>query len=105
MPTDNIRKLCANADIISPNIYEAMLLVDGEFCENYDEKDIDRIIEMHMSPINIYIHTTNPELRNKMLNNRFAGDSLKYLKKLADANIKINGQIVLCKGINDKENR
>lgn len=68
---------------------------------NMSEADIDRIIRYHMEPINISIHTTNPELRCKMLNNRFAGDVLKYIDKLNDANIKINGQIVLCKGIND----
>ncbi len=68
---------------------------------NLKESDIDRIIKMHMSPINVSIHTTNPELRCKMMKNRFAGQSLRYLKKLADAGITINGQIVLCKGLND----
>lgn len=68
---------------------------------NLKGSDIDRIIKMHMSPINVSVHTTNPELRCKMMNNRFAGRSLGYLKKLADAGITINGQIVLCKGLND----
>ncbi len=68
---------------------------------NLKESDVDRIIKMHMSPINISVHTTNPELRCKMMKNRFAGQSLEYLKKLADAGITINGQIVLCKGLND----
>ncbi len=68
---------------------------------NLKESDIDRIIKMHMSPINVSVHTTNPELRCKMMKNRFAGSSLEYLKKLADAGITVNGQIVLCKGLND----
>ena len=70
---------------------------------NLKDSDIDRIIKMHMSPINVSVHTTNPELRCKMMKNRFAGRSLEYLKRLADAGITINGQIVLCKGLNDKE--
>lgn len=68
---------------------------------NLKESDIDRIIKMRMSPINVSVHTTNPELRCKMMKNRFAGISLSYLKKLADAGITINAQIVLCKGLND----
>ncbi len=68
---------------------------------NMSEADIDRIIRYHMEPINISIHTTNPELRCKMLNNRFAGDVLRYIDKLNNAGVKMNGQIVLCKGIND----
>lgn len=68
---------------------------------NMRDEDIDRIIKMHMSPINISVQTTNPELRCKMLHNRFAGDSLKHLKRLCDAGIAVNAQIVLCKGVND----
>lgn len=70
---------------------------------NIDESEIDRIIEMHISPINISVHTMNPELRCKMMNNRFAGDVLRYIKKLADAGIMLNCQLVLCPGINDGE--
>ena len=70
---------------------------------NMKEEDIDRIIRYRMEPINISIHTTNPDLRCKMLKNRFAGDRLKYLDRLYDAGIRMNGQIVLCKGINDGE--
>ena len=62
---------------------------------NITEHEIDRIIKMHISPINVSVHTTNPELRCKMMNNRFAGDTLKYLKRFADA------EIVSCPGIND----
>jgi len=68
---------------------------------NMTDGDIDRIIKMRMSPINISVHTTEPELRCMMLRNRFAGDKLSYLKRLADAGISINCQIVLCKGVND----
>lgn len=68
---------------------------------NITEHEIDRIIKMHISPINVSVHTTNPELRCKMMNNRFAGDKLKYLKRFADAGITLNCQIVSCPGIND----
>lgn len=68
---------------------------------NITEHEIDRIIKMHISPINVSVHTTNPELRCKMMNNRFAGDTLKHLKRFADAGITLNCQIVSCPGIND----
>ena len=68
---------------------------------NITEHEIDRIIKMHISPINVSVHTTNTELRCKMMNNRFAGDTLKYLKRFADAGITLNCQIVSCPGIND----
>ena len=70
---------------------------------NMHDRDIDRIIEMHISPVNVSVHTTNPELRCKMMHNKRAGDVLSYLKRLADANIALCCQIVLCKGINDKD--
>lgn len=68
---------------------------------NMKEKDIDRIIRYHLAPINISVHTTNPELRCKMLRNRFAGEALKQIDRLWQAEILMNGQIVLCKGVND----
>lgn len=68
---------------------------------NMKDRDIERIIEYHLEPINISFHTTNPELRCKMLNNRFAGEALKNVQKFYEAGITMNGQIVLCKGIND----
>ena len=68
---------------------------------NLDDKDIDRIIEMHISPVNVSVHTTNPELRIKMMKNKRSGDVLSYLKRFADAGIHICAQIVLCKNIND----
>lgn len=70
---------------------------------NMDQHDIDRIIHFHLEPINISVHTTNKDLRCKMLNNRFAGDALEKLNDLYEAGITMNGQIVLCKGLNDKE--
>ena len=69
---------------------------------NLEQKDIDRIIQMKLS-INISVHTTDPELRCMMMNNRFAGEKLDYLRQLAEAGIQINCQIVLCPGINDGE--
>ncbi|MBD5527967.1 MAG: DUF512 domain-containing protein [Lachnospiraceae bacterium] len=68
---------------------------------NMSEHDIDRIIRYHLSPINISFQTMNPELRCKMLNNRFAGEALKKVDRLCEAGITMNGQIVLCKGVND----
>ena len=68
---------------------------------NLTDADVDRIIKMHMSPINISVHTTDPELRVRMLNNKRAGEVLGYMKRFADANIEMNCQIVLCKGFND----
>ncbi len=70
---------------------------------NLSEKDIERIIKFKMEPINISFQTTNPELRCKMLNNRFAGDALKVADRFYEAGIVMNGQIVLCKGYNDKD--
>ena len=68
---------------------------------NMSDHDIDRICRYHLSPINISFQTMNPELRCKMLNNRFAGDALKKVDILNAAGIRMNGQIVLCKGVND----
>lgn len=70
---------------------------------NMSDYDIDRIVQYHLEPINISFHTTNPELRCKMLHNRFAGDALKKVQTLYEGGITMNGQIVLCKGINDGE--
>lgn len=70
---------------------------------NISQKDIDRIIEMHISPVNISVHTTNPELRVKMMGNKRAGKVLSYIEQLANAGIKMNTQLVLCPGYNDGE--
>lgn len=70
---------------------------------NMQDEDIERIIKMQLAPINISVHTTNPDLRCKMLNNRFAGEKLKFIQKLYDGRVEMNAQIVCCKGINDKE--
>jgi len=68
---------------------------------NMSEKDVDRICRYHLSPINISFQTMNPALRCKMLNNRFAGDALKKVDRFYEAGIIMNGQVVLCKGVND----
>lgn len=70
---------------------------------NMKDKDIDRIIRFKLAPINISVHTTNPRLRCEMLHNRFAGEALKKIDRLYQAGILMNGQIVLCKGVNDGE--
>lgn len=70
---------------------------------NLSENDVERIIKMHISPINASVHTMNPELRVKMMRNPNAGKSLDLLKRFSDAGIKINAQLVLCPGINDGE--
>ncbi len=68
---------------------------------NMSEKDIDKVIQYRLSPINISFQTMNPELRCKMLTNRFAGEALKKVDRFYEAGIEMNGQIVLCKGVND----
>lgn len=68
---------------------------------NMTDKDVDRIIKMHISPVNISVHTTNPELRVRMMKNRHSGEVLRYLKRFMDAGLSMCGQIVLCRGVND----
>lgn len=68
---------------------------------NMTDKDVERIIRMRISPINISVHTTNPELRVKMMKNKRSGEVLKYLDSFRDAGLKMHGQIVLCRGVND----
>ncbi len=70
---------------------------------NMTDRDIDRIIKMRLSPINVSVHTTNPALRVKMMKNKRAGEVLSYLARIKDAGLKIHAQIVLCRGINDGE--
>ncbi len=70
---------------------------------NMTEEDIDRIIEMRMSPLHVSIHTTEPDLRVKMMKNKRAGEVLAYLDRLAEAGITLRGQIVLCRSVNDGE--
>ena len=68
---------------------------------NLKDKDVERIIRFKLAPINISVQTTNPELRCMMLHNRFAGRALKIIDRLYEAETPMNGQIVLCKGVND----
>ncbi len=68
---------------------------------NMTDKDIDRILMMHISPVNVSVHTMNPELRVKMMKNPNAGKSIEMLKRLASGGIDVNCQLVLCPGIND----
>ena len=68
---------------------------------NLSEREVSRIIEMHISPVNISVHTTNPELRVRMMGNKNAGKSLEILKRLSSAGTAINCQLVMCPGVND----
>lgn len=70
---------------------------------NLTDRDVERIVEMHISPINVSVHTTDPQLRCRMMNNRFAGDCLKHLYRFAEAGLDINCQLVLVPGYNDGE--
>lgn len=99
-------------DQMPPNMRETLYFKDDDSrlgflfgnyitLTNLEDEDIDRIIKMHLSPINISVHTTNPELRVRMMKNPKAADSLKYIKRLADAGIALHIQLVLCPGIND----
>ena len=68
---------------------------------NLTDRDVDRILKMRFSPINVSVHTTNPALRVEMMKNPHAGESLRHLKRLAEGGIELHGQIVLCRGLND----
>ncbi|MBP3386917.1 MAG: DUF512 domain-containing protein [Clostridia bacterium] len=68
---------------------------------NLEERDLDRIIKMHISPINVSVHTTDPELRVRMMKNKNAGKVLELMKKLQGGGVLMNAQIVLCRGYND----
>jgi putative radical SAM enzyme (TIGR03279 family) len=68
---------------------------------NMDQKALERIARLRLSPINISVHTTNKALRIEMLKNKFAGEVLHQIEYLASQNIEMNTQVVLCKGIND----
>ena len=68
---------------------------------NLTDRDVDRILHMHFSPINVSVHTTNPELRVTMMKNPHAGESLRHLFRLAEAGVELHCQIVLCRGLND----
>lgn len=70
---------------------------------NLSESDVDRIIHMHITPINVSVHTTNPELRVRMMKNKHAGEVLSYLQKFKEGGTHMRGQIVLCKNVNDGE--
>ncbi len=101
-------------DQMPPNMRESLYFKDDDArlsflfgnyitLTNLKQSEIDRIIRMRISPINISVHTTNPELRCKMMHNRFAGEKLSYIKQLTDAGITVNCQLVMCPGINDGE--
>ena len=70
---------------------------------NMTDKDVARIVKMRFSPINVSVHTTNPELRVKMMKNKRSGEVLKYLSDFKNAGLSMCAQIVLCRGINDGE--
>ncbi len=101
-------------DQMPPNMRETLYFKDDDsrlsFLQgnyvtltNMKEEDVERIITYKLAPINVSVHTTNPELRCKMLHNRFAGEALDKIRRFYEAGIEMNGQIVLCKGINDGE--
>lgn len=101
-------------DQLPPNMRETMYFKDDDarlsFLQgnyitmtNMKEKDFNRVIAYRLSPMNLSIHTMNMELRKEMLHNKFAGNLIGYMDRLFDSNLHMNGQIVLCKGINDKE--
>ncbi len=99
-------------DQLPPHMRETVYIKDDDWrmsffngnyitLTNMSEQDMNRLIKYHLSPMNISIHVTDPKARINLLNNRFAGDILNQIQRLVDEGIKINGQIVLCKGIND----
>ncbi len=99
-------------DQMPPNMRESLYFKDDDSrlsflfgnyitLTNLSDHEIERILALHISPINISVHTTNPELRCRMMNNRFAGDSLALLKRFADAGIHMECQLVICPEWND----
>lgn len=99
-------------DQMPPNMRETLYFKDDDsrlsFLQgnyvtltNMRDEDVERIITYKLAPINVSVHTTNPELRVRMLHNRFAGEALDKIRRFYEAGIEMNGQIVLCKGIND----
>lgn len=111
---------CANKcifcfmDQLPPKVRETLIFKDDDFrlsfmtgnyvtFTNSSYRDLDRIIKYHLSPINISVHATDPEVRKMMLNNKNAGMILDYIKYLTDNGIQVNAQIVLCPNINDGE--
>ena len=104
-------KICC-IDQMPPGMRETLFFKDYDYrlsflqgnyitLTNMKDKDFERIIRFHLAPINISVQTMNPKLRCRMLNNRFAGEALKKIDRLYEAGIPMNGQIVLCKGVND----
>ncbi|MBR5512441.1 MAG: DUF512 domain-containing protein [Ruminococcus sp.] len=115
----DIKRRCSNKcvfcfiDQMPPNMRETLYFKDDDarlsFLQgnyvtltNLKDEDIDRIIKMKLN-INVSVHTTNPELRVKMMGNRFAGEKLKYIRRLAENGICLNCQIVCCPDLNDGE--
>ncbi|MCL1859332.1 MAG: DUF512 domain-containing protein [Oscillospiraceae bacterium] len=100
---DQLPKDCLRETLYFKDDDERLSFLHGNYITltNLDDSHIDRIIKIRISPVNISVHTTNKNLRVKMMNNKRAGEVLGYIKKLAGNNIKINAQIVLCKNIND----
>ena len=109
---------CANRcifcfmDQLPTNVRETLVFKDDDFrlsfmtgnyvtLTNSGYRDLDRIIKYHLSPINISVHATNPDVRCMMLNNKNAGKIMEYIKYLTDNGINVNAQIVLCPSIND----
>ena len=101
-------------DQLPPNMRESCYFKDDDYrlsflqgnyvtLTNISDEDIDRIIEYNIPRINVSVHTTNPELRCKMLNNKFAGKIMDQLKRFSGSGVMINCQIVLCPGYNDKK--
>lgn len=96
---------CMRETIYFKDDDERLSFLQGNYVTmtNLRDEDVGRIVRMHMSPVNVSVHTTNPELRVRMMGNRFAGEKLKYLKTLDEGGIQLNAQLVLCRGINDGE--
>ena len=111
-------QLCHNkcvfcfVDQMMPNLRKSLYVRDDDYrlsflygnfitLTNMKDKDYERIIKTHMSPLYVSIHATDPKVRSEMMHNKFAGDVLKNLKRLTDAGIEVHTQIVLCPSYND----
>lgn len=101
-------------DQLPPNMRQTVYFKDDDWrmsflngnyitLTNISERDMNRLIKYRLSPLNISIHATNPEVRKDLLHNRFAGKIMEQINHLVENGIQVNGQIVLCRGLNDGE--
>jgi putative radical SAM enzyme (TIGR03279 family) len=97
---------------LPPGLRESLYLKDDDYrlsflygnfttLTRFTESDLERVVSERLSPLNVSIHATDPEVRSEMLRNRRGATSLRWLRALLDHDIEVHGQIVVCPGVND----